>query len=190
MNSDLSAKIPKNKRPLFMPDYIASSILEVDFKVLKALGVKHVLLDLDLTLRKKMTRQLEPQVNDYLINSVKDQGFASISIASNNMLDLRRYGVPLSAQIFQPYWVGIRLIRKPNLAFYQKILDRLQAKPSECVMIGDKLRADVYGGNRAGMYTVLVHPKGSDYWYDRILFTRMRERRSLAELLPKKKPKK
>jgi predicted HAD superfamily phosphohydrolase YqeG len=44
-------------------------------------------------------------------------------------------------------------------------------------MIGDKLRGDVYGGNVSGLFTVLVKPNGHDYWYDRILFTRLRERR-------------
>lgn len=170
-----------------MPDYTASSILDVDFKALRELGVKHILVDLDLTLRKKMTRQIEPQVINYLIKNFKQHNFASISIASNNILDLKRYGSPLSAHIFQPYWLGLRLVRKPNRLFFQRITKILATNPSACVMIGDKLRADVFGGNRAGMYTVLVNPKGKDYLYDRILFTRFRERRSLAELLAKKK---
>lgn len=186
MNSELSDGIVKQERPLFMPDFTAKNVLDIDFKKIKSLGVKHILIDLDLTLRKKMSRRLEPQVNEFLINSIKDLGFSSISIASNNMLNLRKYGIPLSAHIFQPYIKGFWLIRKPNLKFYTRILTFLKAKPADCVMIGDKLRADVFGGNRAGMYTVLVMPNGKDYWYDRILMTRRREHRSLQELIPKK----
>jgi uncharacterized protein len=184
MNSDLSNGIIKSKRPLFMPDFTAKNILDVDFKKIKSLGVKHIFIDLDLTLRKKMSRKLEPQVNEYLIRSIKELGFTSISIASNNMLNLQKYGIPISAKIYQPYWKGTWLIRKPNLVFYRRMITDKNAEPAECVMIGDKLRADIFGGNRAGMYTILVMPYGSDYWYDKILLTRRRERRSLQEFIP------
>jgi predicted HAD superfamily phosphohydrolase YqeG len=103
------------------------------------------------------------------------------------MLNLNRYGVPLQAHIFQPFWRGLRLIRKPNQAFYERILTELRADPKKCVMVGDKLRADVYGGNKAGMYTILVKPNGNDYWYDRVLFTRMREHRTIDSFKPKKR---
>ena len=98
------------------------------------------------------------------------------------MLNLRAYSKPLDANLFQPFWVGLHLIRKPSERFYGRILTTLGAKASETVMIGDKLRGDVYGGNVAGMLTVMVKPKGADYWYDKILFTRMRERRILEQL--------
>lgn len=179
------ASIPKKKRALFVPDFMADSILDVDFKALKKLGVKHLLIDLDLTLRKKMTRKLEPAIIDYLTMTMEKYGFSSLNIASNNMLDLSGYGNSIQAKIFQPFWYRFVLIRKPHQLFFQKILKTLEAKPNECVMIGDKLRGDVFGGNQAGMHTVQVRPKGSDYWYDRILFTRMREQRALRRHQPK-----
>lgn len=181
MKPFLLVSVPKDKRPLFVPDFVAESILDVDFAALKKLGVKHVLIDLDLTLRKKMTRTLEPAIVTFLNNTMKQYGFQTLSIASNNMLKLEGYSRPVKARLFQPFWRRFVLIRKPHILFYKRILDTLNAKPKECVMIGDKLRGDVYGGNNAGMHTVQVHPKGHDYWYDRILFTRHRERRALSK---------
>lgn len=177
------AGVPKSKRSLYVPDFTADSILDIDFNKLKKLGVKHVLLDLDLTLRKKMSRNLEPEITKFLIKAIKQYGFESISIASNNMLNLTGYGKAISAKVFQPFFKGIILIRKPNKLFFERIIKNLNAKPNNCVMIGDKLRGDVFGGNNAGMFTVLVKPKGSDYFYDRILFTRFRERKSLAKYM-------
>lgn len=171
------ANIPKNKRPLLVPDFAADNILDVDFKALKKLGVKHLLIDLDLTLRKKMTRKLEPAIIEFLADTMKRYDFKSLNIASNNMLDLSGYSSSISAKVFQPFWKNFWIVRKPNKLFFQRILGTIQAKPEECVMIGDKLRGDIYGGNVSGLFTVLVNPKGSDYWYDRILFTRIRERR-------------
>lgn len=180
------ASIPKKKRQLFVPDFTADGILDVDFKALKQLGVKHLLVDLDLTLKKKMTRKLEPDVIKYLDDIMKTHKFTSLNIASNNMLDLSGYGNSIDAKVFQPFWKGAWIIRKPNKLFYKRILKTLRALPSECVMIGDKLRGDVYGGNVSGLTTVWVKPQGSDYWYDRILFTRLRERYTLNRHLPQK----
>lgn len=186
MKSDITSGIAKNLRPLFVPDFTAEHILDIDFNVLHKLGVQHILVDLDLTLRKKWSRKLEPKVNQFLIDNFKKYNFKSISIASNNMLNLKPYGIPLQAHIFQPYWRALWLVRKPNHMFYERILSELRADPKQCVMIGDKLHGDIFGGNRAGMYTILVKPNGSDYWYDRILFTRMREHRTIDSFKPTK----
>ncbi len=178
---------PRSKRrPEKVPDYFADSVLDVDFAVLKKLGVKHIVIDLDLTLKKKLQWHLEKEVVDYLLEAKKKHGFKSISIATNNMLNINRYAKALSANVFQPYWQGLRLIRKPNQKYFQKIFKYLKAKPSECVIIGDKLKSDVYGGNRAGMLTVRVRAKGQDYWYDWVLFTRLRESRQLSKYIKKK----
>lgn len=127
-----------------------------------------------------MTRKLEPAIIEYLTITMKKHGFSSLNIASNNMLDLSGYGNSIKAKVFQPFWKRLVLIRKPHRLFFDRITKTLGADPKECVMIGDKLRGDVFGGNQAGMYTVHVKPKGQDYWYDLILFTRYRERRSLS----------
>ncbi len=181
------AGVPKSKRPLFVPDFAADSILDVDFKAIKKLGVKHLLIDLDLTLRQKRTRKLEQATVEFLQNVMKHHNFTSLNIASNSVLDLSGYGNSIDAKVFQPFWKGLWIIRKPNKLFFQRILKTLNAKPKECVMIGDKLHGDVYGGNVSGLFTVHVKPKGSDYFYDRVLFTRFRERRRLLPYLPKPK---
>jgi FMN phosphatase YigB (HAD superfamily) len=94
------------------------------------------------------------------------------------MRSLDRYGTPIEAHIFQPYFVGWRLIRKPNPLFFQYVLDELNAKPRQAVMIGDRLHADVLGGNRAGIYTVYVKKRGAiDYWFDWLMLTRIRDSR-------------
>lgn len=179
------AGVPKQKRSLYVPDFTADSVTDVDFKALKKLGIKHLLIDLDLTLRKKMTRTLEPATITFLTRMMKNHGFESLNIASNNMLDLSGYASSIRAKVFQPYWRKWWIVRKPNKLFFDRILKTLNAKPAECVMIGDKLHGDIYGGNVSGLTTVLVKPKGKDYWYDRILLTRMRERRTLGRYLPK-----
>ena len=58
---------------------------------------------------------------------------------------------------------------------------RLGAEPAESVLIGDQLYTDVWGGNLAGIDTILVRPQTTvDLWYTQIF--RIFERRALRNL--------
>jgi len=175
---------PNSKRDFFIPDFTATGILDVDFARLKNKGIKHILIDLDLTLRKKRVYSLDPAIQDYLLRAMRENGFLSLSIASNNMTPLGRYARPLNAHIFQPFISGFTLVRKPSALFFKRILSTLQAPAKDCIMIGDKLKGDVFGGNTAGMSTVLVEPRGNDYWYDKLLRTRHREQKAMQRYFP------
>ena len=174
----------KHKKEFFIPDFTATGILDIDFSKLKEKGIQHLLIDLDLTLRKKRIYSLDPDIEDFLLENMQRHKFRSLSIASNNMTPLGRYARPLHAHVFQPYFLGLKLIRKPNALFFQRILATIHASAHECVMIGDKLKGDVFGGNMAGMKTVLVEPRGNDYWYDKILRTRHREQKAMQTYFP------
>ncbi len=45
---------------------------------------------------------------------------------------------------------------KPHKKPFKLILDRLEEDPSECLMIGDNLKRDIFGARRAGMKTALA----------------------------------
>ncbi len=58
---------------------------------------------------------------------------------------------------------------------------RLGASKANAVMIGDQLYTDVWGGNLAGIDTILVKPQTTvDLWYTQIF--RIFERRALRGL--------
>lgn len=167
----------------YLPDFIADGIAGVDFERLKAIGIKHLLLDLDQTLRRAYSRGLDQKVIALFAELRRNHTFESITIVSNNNRNLSRYSTPIGARVFQPFWENKRLIRKPNAKFYQRVLDELRIRPEETVMIGDKVRLDVGGANRLGMYTVLVRRMGIDYWFDHLMLARWREHHSLARAL-------
>lgn len=168
----------KGEVSALLPDFIASSILEVDFAKLKALGIKHVLIDLDQTLRRIGARKIEDNVLAALLKLEQQKVFSSINLVTNNYWP-KRFAKAMGITAFTPYWEGLRPIRKPNRKFFQRVLLTLNANPNEAVMIGDKVHADIMGANNAGMMTILVSPRGRDYLFDRLLFSRLRERRSL-----------
>lgn len=167
----------------YLPDFVADGILKVDFELLRSIGVKHLLIDLDQTLRQAYSRKLDNEVIEFFATLMQKGAFKSVNIVSNNNRNLERYSKPLNARVFQPFWQKGRMIRKPGAKFYLKVLDELGIKPEEAVMIGDKVRLDVAGANRVGIRTVLVRRRGRDYWFDYLMLARWREYRTLAEAL-------
>jgi len=51
--------------------------------------------------------------------------------------------------------------RKPDRRIFEIALDRLGVSAGEAMFVGDSLRADVTGANRAGMISVLKDPTGA-----------------------------
>lgn len=174
-------KVPE---PSYLPDFTARSVADIDFDVLKKLGVKHLLFDLDQTLRRPYSRHLESAVVTLLKEVQSSRQFMSLNLVSNNQRKLHRFSEPIDANVYQPYRKGLKIIRKPNPEFFKYVLGSLNSKPEHTVMIGDRLHADVLGGNKMGMYTIFVTKRGPiDYWFDWLLLTRMRDNRRLREAI-------
>lgn len=173
--------LPKQHLPKLLPDFSVDDVLDIDFAKLKKLGVKHLLFDLDLTLRNPHANELEASIITYLTEERAKHGFKSLDLATNNMRNLNRFSEPLGARVFQPFRRGVLLVRKPNPAYFAHILQQLNARPQEVAMIGDKALFDVAGGNASGMLTILVAPRGDDPLHDKVLFIRFREKRLLKK---------
>ena len=169
----------KHNAPKYLPDFSVDSVLDIDFEFLRSIGVKHILFDLDLTLRKAHAPEIEADIISYLVAQHNAGMFHTLNLATNNYHDVSAFSEPLNARVFQPFVYKGRPIRKPSRRFFQRIIDDLQAEPHEIVMIGDKVQFDVGGGNKMGMHTILVKPQGKDLLHDRLLFVRMREKRLL-----------
>lgn len=49
---------------------------------------------------------------------------------------------------------------KPYASAYQNVLKEIQAKPEECIMIGDSKKSDVWGANQVGIKAILFDYDG------------------------------
>jgi predicted HAD superfamily phosphohydrolase YqeG len=137
-----------------------------------------VLLDLDLTIRRRHADELEAQVITALAAIRPTYGFDSLNLVTTNTHDLHRFSEPIGANVFQPFRSGGRSVHKPQPAFFDYVLEILHAKPQEAIMIDDRLRI-IRGANHIGMYTLLMQPLGHDYLTDRLRLTRFRDQRHL-----------
>ncbi len=158
--------------PDYVPDYMAKSLLDVDFEALRAAGIKYVAFDADSTLVHFRGRVLSAETKLFLRS--KRGLFSGWCIASNRLTnDLVPLAESMDAQVIRAsLWT-----RKPGRRFFAKVLQYLGGKPAETAMIGDKLIADMWGGKRAGLVTVWVEKIGPDSPWDRLLGVRRREKR-------------
>lgn len=134
-----------------VPHWHFPSVFEVDLDKLKSLGIKGIVLDLDNTIVPGKKSQVPPEVQAW-IDKAKEKGFR-LCIFSNT-LKMRRLW-KLSREMGIPY---VRGRFKPRRGGLMKALNFMGLEPRESVIIGDRLFTDIWGGNRTGMWTILVDP--------------------------------
>lgn len=144
-----------------LPDFTAKDIHDVDFALLKKLGVKTCLYDLDHTILFHGTHLVDKSVIEYLKNSSLE-----IYIATN-----RQHSDELDIIAKQIGAKGIVHARngsfaKPSQKYYGHAIKLAGYKPQQIAMIGDRLLQDVWGANRAGIRTVMVGKFGPIKWWD------------------------
>lgn len=125
-------------------------IYSIDYKKLKSYGIKCLLFDLDNTLvpyyKNKPTRKLKD-----FIERLKDMGFKIIIFSNSGKKRLSPFKNILEVDCSFSS-------RKPFQGKYKKVLKEYKYSQSEVAMIGDQIPTDVYGGNKMGIFTVLVKP--------------------------------
>ena len=134
----------------FCPKAYISSLTDIGPEFFLDRGIKGLILDLDNTLIAWKAGVLEPDMIE-LIKTYKDAGLqlCVVSNAFNKRVTnlLHPLGVPWVARAGKPK-------RKP----FVKALDILGTTTGETAVIGDQIFTDILGGNRIGLYTVLVIP--------------------------------
>lgn len=81
----------------------------------------------------------------------------TLSIISNGFVEvqytkLRRSGLlPYFTNVFLSEEVGYQ---KPDIRFFQIVLEKLQAQPTDCLVIGDNLQTDIQGAKNANINAI------------------------------------
>ncbi|MFC6331444.1 YqeG family HAD IIIA-type phosphatase [Paenibacillus septentrionalis] len=135
---------------VFLPKLRVNSIYDIPLDELYAQGYRGLITDLDNTL----VGAKAPLATDELVKwlaTVKQKGFDVVIVSNNNDSRVGAFAAPLGL----PY---IHAARKPAQRAFSKALGMLQLNANQTLMIGDQLMTDVFGGNRMGLYTVLVAP--------------------------------
>jgi len=131
------------------PKLYVDSLHDIQLSHLKDIGIKGIVFDIDNTVTMWGSNEISPITLKWL-EDAKASGF-SVCLLSNN----RRTRIEdISRMLDIPSAKGF----KPFSAAFRSALAVLGTSPEETAIIGDQIFTDILGGNRAGLYTVLVQP--------------------------------
>jgi hypothetical protein len=171
---------------LLTPRWFAKNLFEVTAKKLHELEMDGVILDMDNTLTEWRSAALAPTVVEWL-GHLHDAGLKTCVVSNTHRPDRLK-------RICEPHGVDFVLGMKPRRGGFRQALKKMGTARERTALIGDQIFTDVFGGNRMGLYTILVPPLSPvefigtkiNRWMERILFDYLKRtrRHPLAPLPP------
>jgi len=137
-------------RGIIYPDFLVTSILDINTDLLRAYGITHLIFDIDETLVPKQGSQLSEEFERHLIK-LRKAGI-SLYIGSNSRRDLSSIADVIGAKVIAPTLYSF----KPLKSYYQTMIMETGVEAKYIAMVGDKIINDVIGANYAGLTTFLV----------------------------------
>lgn len=132
----------------FEPDMYVDSIYDLDYGQLKEAGINAYLFDLDNTLVE--TDQPEhPPALVQLFSELEAKGIKTLIFSNNSHKRVADFSEQLGLM-----YIGRAF--KPFAFRYRRALEMLGTTAAETAMVGDQRMTDVQGGNRNGLFTILV----------------------------------
>jgi len=135
---------------LFYPRQHLNSIFDLDPEHLGHLGIKGIITDMDNTLVPWNDRSVYPRLSHWL-KKLKDEGFLLYIISNSTP----RRGKKLAKDLGIPaIWYAV----KPRRWAFRRAIKEMGLSAEQVAVIGDQIFTDILGGNRLGLYTILVTP--------------------------------
>jgi hypothetical protein len=134
---------------MFYPKECAHSTYDIDFKRFHELGYRGILFDIDNTLvfhGAPASKEAE-----HLFDDLRQIGFSTCLISNNQVPRVK----PFAEKVKSPY---IADAHKPSVKNYEKAMQLMGTDTRNTLFVGDQIFTDIYGANRANMYTILVDP--------------------------------
>ncbi len=135
---------------ILYPDLMLSCTSELNTAILHHRGIRGIILDMDNTLAPWGASVMGESVCRW-VEELKDEGFR-LFIVSNS---LPSKGESLAKEVgVEAVWRAV----KPRAKAFRHALKQMNLRADETAVIGDQIFTDVLGGNRLGMFTILVPP--------------------------------
>lgn len=137
----------KNKYGLFPREYYRSAY-DIDYKKLFARGIRGLIFDIDNTVvgdnapADERSRKLA-----HILHSI---GFEVLFLSNNGEERAKSFSDRMA------YSTYICDAAKPSRSGYYHAMKKMGTDKSSTVMIGDQIFTDIWGANRAGVYSILV----------------------------------
>ncbi|SFR02903.1 YqeG family HAD IIIA-type phosphatase [Desulfoscipio geothermicus] len=151
---------------LLYPRMYVPSILEIKPEELRKNGIKALLLDLDNTIVPRDRDKFSPEITAWL-QELKETGFQLCIVSNNSTSRVNSLAAPLQIPCV------VRAVKPLRQAFV-RALDLLGVTAGETAVVGDQIFTDILGGNRLGLFTILVVPmEGKEFWATKLINRRL-----------------
>lgn len=123
------------------------SAYEVDYDALYEKGFRGIIFDIDNTLVNHGAPANEKAL--FLVRRLKKIGFQVFCVSNNKEPRVKAFCDAIGAgYVFKA--------GKPKGSGYQKAIEKMGLPSSQVLSVGDQIFTDMWGANRAGIYSVLV----------------------------------
>jgi HAD superfamily phosphatase (TIGR01668 family) len=133
-----------------VPKLSVRTIYDIEMKQLWDSGIRGIITDLDNTLVGAKDPLATPELIEWL-KQVKLIGFNVVIVSNNRRPRVSAFAEPISI----PF---IYRAKKPTNVSFHRAMKLLGTSSKQTAVIGDQMLTDVLGGNRMGLYTILVQP--------------------------------
>ncbi|MBO5220823.1 MAG: YqeG family HAD IIIA-type phosphatase [Clostridia bacterium] len=137
----------------YKPTLRLSHYTKVTLPLLKEMGIKGIITDLDDTLAPRNTFLPDEEVCRW-VKELTEGGIRICIVSNNHKKRTKDFADPLGVPFY--YRAG-----KPSKKWIFKALETLQLTKDEVVLLGDQLFTDMAAANRCNMKSVLVDPVGT-----------------------------
>lgn len=145
----------------FFPHTYIQSIFEIDTEYLKRNGIKAIIFDIDNTLVSYDVEEPTEEIIN-LFKELQQKGFKICLLSNNTKERVIRFNKGLKI-------LAIHKANKPLTRKFKRAMTLLGTDKKSTAIVGDQIFTDVYGGNRAGLMTILVVPvSDKDEWITKI----------------------
>ncbi|HPT69983.1 MAG TPA: YqeG family HAD IIIA-type phosphatase [Syntrophomonas sp.] len=139
------------------PRMYVDTLLDIPLDELAAAGLRAFIFDLDNTITEWNSQELRAEVEAWF-QLIRERGFKACILSNNGEQRIVR----ISQRLGIPF---IHRARKPLRRSFLQAVALMEVQTSETAVIGDQIFTDVLGGNRAGLYTILVKPLDRKEFY-------------------------
>lgn len=134
----------------FFPDLYVKSIKDIDLYKMKRQGIENFIMDIDNTLVETAVKEPDEELLEWFRN-VRNHGIKICLVSNNNKIRVEKFNAKLNA-------FAVHRAVKPMKRAFKRALALLKSDKKNTAVIGDQIFTDIFGGNRMGLYTILVEP--------------------------------
>ena len=131
------------------PDACADSAYDIPYQKMYDLGYRGIIYDIDNTLVPHGAPADQRAIA--LFKRLHALGYQTMMLSNNKEPRVKMFCDAVDAEYI--YKAG-----KPNPANYREAMKRMHTDEKNTLFVGDQIFTDVWGANKAGIYSILVKP--------------------------------